>query len=73
MSARQLNIELADSDFGRYSPDDVKCRGCNGPLCDEKTPKMYHGELLFVCHLGEAGSTVLANAATRFKEDPDFS
>ena len=67
MASKKLNIELVDSDFGRYSPDEVKCRGCNGPLCDEKTPKMYHGDLIFVCHLGEAGSAVLANAASRFK------
>lgn len=67
VASKKLNIELVDSDFGRYSPDEVKCRGCNGPLCDEKTPKMFHGELLFVCHLGEAGAAVLANAAARFK------
>ena len=69
VASKKLNIELVDSDFGRYNPDEVKCRGCNGPLCDEKTPKMFHGELLFVCHLGEAGSTVLANAGARFKEE----
>ena len=67
MIPKKPNIELVDSDFGRYSPGEVKCRGCNGPLCDEKTPKMYHGELIFVCHLGEAGSAVLANAAARAK------
>jgi len=67
MNSKKPNIELTDSDFGDLRPDEVKCRGCNGPLCDEKTPKMYRGELLFVCHLGEAGSKVLANAAARFK------
>ena len=65
VNTKKLNIELVDADFGDYTPADVKCRGCNGPLCDEKTPKMYRGELLFVCHLGEAGSVVLANAAAR--------
>ena len=69
MNSKKVNIELVDSDFGCYSPDDVKCRGCNGPLCGDKTPKMYRGKILFVCHLGEAGSTVLANAAARIKED----
>ena len=67
MNSKKLNIELVDSDFGDYSPGEVKCRGCNGPLCDEKTPKMFHGKLIFVCHLGEPGSTVLANAAARAK------
>ena len=67
MNSKKLNIELVDSDFGDYGPDEVKCRGCNGPLCDEKTPKMFHGELIFVCHLGEPGSTVLARAAARTK------
>ena len=72
MAAKKPNIELVDSDFGRYSPEDVKCRGCNGPLCDEKTPKMHDGELLFVCHLGEAGSEVLANAARRVRRARDM-
>ena len=72
MNSKKPNIELVDSDFGSYSPDEVKCRGCNGPLCDEKTPKMYHGELLFVCHLGEAGMAVLANAAERFRGESPF-
>ena len=67
MNSKKVNIELVDADFGDYSPNEVKCRGCNGPLCDEKTPKMFRGELIFVCHLGEAGSTVLARAASRFK------
>ena len=69
MNSKKFNIELVDSDFGCYSPEEVKCRGCNGPLCDEKTPKMYRDELVFVCHQGEAGATVLANAAARVRGD----
>ena len=65
MGRVNYDIELEPIDFGSYSPDDVKCRGCNGPLCGDKTPKLYQGELIFVCHLGEAGKTVLANAAER--------
>ncbi len=71
MGSKKPNIELLDSDFGQYCPEDVKCRGCNGPLCGDKTPKLFHGELLFVCHLGEAGTAVLANAAARIKRDDD--
>ena len=66
-----LKAELLEADFDGSSPDDVKCRGCNGPLCGDKTPKLFHGELLFVCHLGEAGTAVLANAAARTKRDDD--
>ena len=61
------NATLLDGDLEGYVIDDVKCRGCNGPLCDEKTPRLYRGELVFVCHLGESGSTVLQRASERTK------
>ena len=61
------NATLLDGDLEGYAIDDVKCRGCNGPLCDEKTPRLYRGELVFVCHLGEPGSTVLQRASERAK------
>lgn len=62
---RQIDISLTEEDFAGIPVEDVKCRGCNGPLCDEKTPKLFNGELVFVCHLGEAGRAVLARAAAR--------
>ena len=62
---KKPSIELTDEDFGEYNPDDVRCRGCNGPLCGDKMPKMYRGELLFVCHVGEPGLAVLKNAKER--------
>lgn len=62
------NIYLEASDFGDITVDEVKCRGCNGPLCGDKTPKLYEGDLIFVCHLGDAGNAVLARAAQRLKQ-----
>jgi len=68
-----LKAELLEADFDGSSPDDVKCRGCNGPLCDEKTPRLYQGKLLFVCHLGEPGAAVLKRAAERFDSQGEGS
>lgn len=62
---KQNDINLIESDFEGYSVEDVRCRGCNGPLCGDKTPKLYNGELVFVCHLGTAGQAVLARANMR--------
>lgn len=67
MQNTRTDITLAEEDFAGIDPEAVKCRGCNGPLCGDKTPKLYEGELIFVCHVGEAGSRVLANAAARVR------
>lgn len=65
MQRVRSDIHLVESDFEGINVEDVKCRGCNGPLCGDKTPKLYNDELIFVCHLRAPGTTVLARAAAR--------
>lgn len=68
MATTVADITLVPEDFGEDCPDAVKCRGCNGPLCGDKTPKLYEGELIFVCHVGEVGKRVLERAAQRQRQ-----
>lgn len=65
MQRVRSNINLVDSDFEGIDVKEVMCTGCNGPMCGDKTPKLYNGELIFVCHMRTPGNTVLRRAAAR--------
>ncbi len=59
------NVNITVDDLDGASLEECTCRGCNGPLCGEKTPKLYEGKLVFICHLSEVGNNVLMRAAQR--------
>lgn len=65
MQETLANINITADDLDGVSLEECTCRGCNGPLCGEKTPKLYEGKLVFICHLSEVGHKVLMRVAQR--------
>ena len=58
-------IHITAEDLVGIDLDECTCRGCNGQMCGEKTPKLYNGNLVFICHVSDAGRKLLARVTAR--------